>query len=109
MSPENRAVGPVDSKQGQQFVCIGDVKELRMRAESAAGLGRCPFAPGTVQSPGVFLKPALGGVTSPASALFPFFFLPHHIIATSTHAPVMGAPHLGDGNKTRSLHLGLRP
>ena len=74
MSPENRAVGPVDSEQGQQFVCIGDVKELRMRAESVAGLGRCPFAPRTVQSPGVFLKPALEGVTSPASALLPFFF-----------------------------------
>lgn len=80
-----------------------------MRAESAAGLGRCPFAPGTVQSPGMFLKPAPGGVTSPASALWPFFFLPDHIITICTHAPVMGAQHLGDGNKTRSLHLGLLP
>ena len=80
-----------------------------MRAESAAGLGRCPFAPGTVQSPGVFLKPAPGGVTSPASALWPFFFLPDHIITICTQAPVMGAQHLGDGNKTRSLHLGLLP
>lgn len=103
------SVGPADSEQGQQFVCIGDVKELRMRAESAAGLGRCPFAPGTVQSPGVLLKPAPGGVTSPASALWPFFFLPDHIITICTHAPVMGAQHLGDGNKTRSLHLGLLP
>lgn len=44
MSPENRAVGPVDSEQGQQFVCIGDVKELRMRAECswAGKVSICP-------------------------------------------------------------------
>lgn len=80
-------------------MCIGDVKELRMRAEGATGLGRRPFAPGTVQSPGVFLKPALGGVTSPASALLSLFLPPNHIITICTQAPVMGAQHLGDGNK----------
>lgn len=60
--------------------------------------------PGTVQSPGMFLKPVPGGVTSPAfcTVAFFFFFPECHIITICTHAPVMGASTPGDGNKTRS-------
>lgn len=65
---------------------LGDVQELRARAEGAARLGRRPFASGTVQTTGVFQKPALGGITSPASALSSLSFLPYRIIIVYTES-----------------------
>lgn len=69
--------------------------------------GRRPLASAGVQDcPKLWacsLRPALGEITSSASARRLFVFFPFVAsLSVLTHAPVMGAHPLGDGNKTLS-------
>lgn len=81
---------------GMQRSC-GHVQRVWLAWEASAGVQDCP------KLWACSLRPALGEITSSASARRLFVFFPFVAsLSVLTHAPVMGAHPLGDGNKTLS-------